>query len=319
MRLGLDAMGGDFAPKASVEGAFLASRDLNPDDRIVLYGDEAVIQHIMDEHGWNSPSIEIIHCPESIGMGEQPTKAYTQKRESSIFIGLHDLKAGKIDAFSSAGNTGAMLVGSVYTINPVPGFIRPCTLALIPKINGGYTFLLAVGTNPDVKTDVLYQFAMIGSIYAESVHGVNNPRVGLLNIGEEDEKGNLFTLSAFNVLKDSNDFNFIGNVEGRDFFNDKADVIVCDGFTGNVVLKQMEAFYRVLVKRGLRDEYIDRFNYEIYGGTPVLGINATVMIGHGISSAAAFRNMLLSSRQVNEAGIPARIKIAIDGYTENKS
>jgi len=319
MRLGLDAMGGDFAPRASIEGAYLATKDLRPDDRIVLYGDEQVIRALLLEGGWESPMFEFVHCTEVIGMAEQPTKAYTFKKDSSIYVGLHDLKNGHIDAFSSAGNTGAMLVGSVYTINPVPGFIRPCTLAIIPKLNGGYTYLLDVGTNPDVKTDVLYQFAMIGSIYAKSVQGINSPKVGLLNIGEEDEKGNLFTISAFRAMQGSTDFNFIGNVEARDFFNDKADVIVCDGFTGNIVLKQMESFYRMLVKRGLRDEYIDRFNYENYGGTPVLGINATVMIGHGISSPAAFRSMILSSKQMAEAEIPELIKKALDGYTQNKS
>lgn len=315
MRLGLDAMGGDFAPRASIEGAFLASKALDPDDRIVLYGDEKVIRNLLSEGGYDSPLFEIVHCSESIAMGEQPTKAYTQKKDSEIYKGLHDLRDRRIDTFCSAGNSGAMLVGSIYTIHPIPGIIRPCTSGIIPKLSGGYTVLLDVGTNPDIKTDVLYQFAIIGSIYASNVLGVQNPGIGLLNLGEEDEKGNIFTISAFRALQNSSDFRFIGNVEGRDFFNDKTDVIVCDGFTGNIVLKQFESFYRLLLKRKIRDEYFDRFNYENYGGTPILGINNTVLIGHGISSPLAFCNMLMACRKVEAAGLPSIIGKAMEGLS----
>jgi glycerol-3-phosphate acyltransferase PlsX len=155
---------------------------------------------------------------------------------------------------------------------------------------------------------VLYQFAVLGSLFAEHVYKIKNPKVALLNIGEEPEKGNLVSQAAHALMKDSKDFNFIGNVEGRDVFNDAADVIVCDGFTGNVVLKQAEAFYTMIRKRKIRDEYFDRFNYEIYGGTPVLGINSTVMIGHGISSDIAVKNMLLLCRDIANANLTEKIK-----------
>ena len=225
-------------------------------------------------------------------MGEHPTKAFSQKPNSSISVGFHLLKEGKIDGFASNGNTGAMLVGSMFSVKAVPGVIRPCITSLLPKENGGIGLILDVGSNADCKPDVLYQFAVLGSIFADHVYGIKNPRVALLNIGEEPEKGNLVAQAAHALMKDSKDFNFIGNVEGRDLFNDQTDVTVCDGFTGNVVLKQAEAFYTMIRKRKINDEYFDRFNYENYGGTPVLGVNKPVIIGHGISNAKAFSNMI---------------------------
>ena len=168
--------------------------------------------------------------------------------------------------------------------------------------------ILDVGINADCKPDVLVQFAVLGSILAEYVYGIKNPKVGLLNIGEESEKGNLVAQAAHALMRESKDFNFIGNVEGRDVFNDKADVIVCDGFTGNIVLKQEEAFYELIQRRGIKDEYFERFNYEIYGGTPVLGINSTVMIGHGISTDIAVKNMIVLTKSVVEAKLSEKIK-----------
>ena len=167
-----------------------------------------------------------------------------------------------------------------------------------------------VGTNADCKPDVLYQFGILGSTFAKHIYNIENPKVGLLNIGEEEEKGNLLTQSAHQLMKGSNDFNFIGNIEGRDVFSDAVDVIVCDGFTGNVVLKEAEAFYELTKKRGIQDEYFDRFNYEIYGGTPILGINSNVMIGHGISSPLAIKNMLLLAYDVVENKLSDKIKQA---------
>jgi glycerol-3-phosphate acyltransferase PlsX len=241
-------------------------------------------------------------------MGEHPLKAYTKKKDSSITVGFRMLKEKKIGSFSSAGNSGAMIVGSIYSTNVIPGIIRPCTSAILPKENGGITILLDVGTNPDPKPDVMYQFAILGSIYAQHVHGIENPKVGLLNIGEEEEKGNLLSQTAFQIMKGSKVFNFIGNIEGRDFLKDKADVIVCDGFTGNVVLKQIESMYRFMTKRGITDNYVNRFNYENYGGTPILGINSSVVVGHGISSALAIKNMLLLSKEIHEAGLSQKIQ-----------
>jgi len=177
--------------------------------------------------------------------------------------------------------------------------------------------LIDVGTNPDAKPDVMYQFGILGSLFSEHVFHVKKPRVGLLNIGSEEKKGSLTAQSAFQMMKDSKDFHFVGNVEGRELFRDNVDVIVCDGFVGNIVLKQVEAMYRVLVKRGIKDAYLDRFNYENYGGTPVLGVNSTVIVGHGISNANAIKKMILMAREVHEAKLSQRIKHALEQYSLN--
>ncbi|MDP1744647.1 MAG: phosphate acyltransferase PlsX [Bacteroidota bacterium] len=310
MKIGIDIMGGDFAPDATVSGAILAYNELPQNVRLVLIGDKEQIISSLTEKGADSNNFDIVHASEVISMGEHPTKAFTQKPNSSISIGFHLLKEGGIDGFASNGNTGAMLVGSMFSVKTIPGVIRPCITSLLPKENGETGLILDVGINADCKPDVLYQFAILGSLFAEHVYGIKKPKVGLLNIGEEPEKGNLISQATHSLMKDTKDFNFIGNVEGRDIFNDLADVIVCDGFTGNVVLKQAEALYTMIKKRGLSDAYFDRFNYENYGGTPVLGINSTVMIGHGISNDIAVKNMLLLTKDIVEAKLSDKIKQA---------
>lgn len=306
-------MGGDYAPSATIKGALLALQALPEGSQIVLIGDESLIKVELEKENADVNTFEVVHAPDVIGMAEHPTKAFVKKPESSISVGFHLLKKGFIDGFASAGNSGAMLVGAFYTIKSITGVIRPSITSILPKENGGVGLILDVGINADCKPDVLNQFAILGSLYAEHVHGISNPKVALLNIGEEEGKGNLLCQSAYNLMKDSEDFNFIGNVEGRDLFNDKADVIVCDGFTGNVVLKQAEAFYALTKKRGLHDEYFDRFNYENYGGTPILGVNGTVIIGHGISNDKAVKNMLLHTAEVVQAKLSEKIKTAFQG------
>jgi phosphate acyltransferase len=318
MRIGLDVMGGDFAPDPMVKGAILAQKELPDTDRIVLIGDESIIKENLNDFGADAGLFEIVHASEVIGMGEQPTRAFTNKPDSSITKGFKLLKHKNIDSFASAGNTGAMLVGSIYSVNVIQGVIRPATTSVMPKENGGVGVLIDVGTNPDSKADVLYQFGLLGSIYAQHVYNISNPKVGLLNIGEEEEKGNLLSQSAFRLMKDTQDFNFIGNIESRDLFKDKADVIVCDGFTGNIVLKQAESMYRLVKKRGIDDEFFNRMNYERYGGTPILGVNGTVIIGHGISNDIAIKNMLLLSRDVFEARISEKITDALSSYMQTK-
>jgi glycerol-3-phosphate acyltransferase PlsX len=313
MRIGLDVMGGDFAPSATIKGAVLALQELENTATLVLIGDESKIKAELVLENVDSNKFEILHAPDLIGMGEHPTKAFVKKPKSSISIGFHLMKEGLIDGFASAGNSGAMLVGAFYTIKSITGVIRPSITSILPKENGGVGLLLDVGINADCKPDVLNQFAILGSLYAEHVHGISNPKVALLNIGEEEGKGNLLTQVAYNLMKDSEEFNFVGNVEGRDLFNESADVIVCDGFTGNIVLKQAEAFYALTKKRGIKDEYFDRFNYENYGGTAILGVNGTVMIGHGISNAKAIKNMLLHTAEVIDAKLSDKIKIAFQG------
>jgi glycerol-3-phosphate acyltransferase PlsX len=310
MNIAIDIMGGDHAPRATVEGAVLAQKELPAHVKLILIGDQDQIIPLLKEFHAEPSSFEIVHTTEVIGMGEHPTRAFSQKPKSSIAIGFHLLKEGKADAFASNGNTGAMLVGSMYTVKTIAGVIRPCITSVLPKENGGFGLILDVGTNADCKPDVLYQFGILGSLCAEYVYGIKTPRVGLLNIGEEPEKGNLVTQAAHAMMKDTKDFNFIGNVEGRDLFDEKVDVIVCDGFTGNVVLKSAEAFYTILRKRKLTDDYFDRFNYENYGGTPVLGINSNVIIGHGISNEIAVKNMLKLAKDVAEAKLHEKIKQA---------
>jgi phosphate acyltransferase len=280
-------------------------------ERVVLFGDEEIIRNYLDSAVLNSGRVEIVHAPDTITMSDKPIKAFQSKPESTIVKGFEWLKSGKIDAFSSAGNSGAMMVGAVHIINTVPGVIRPASLVMIPKLSGGNNIILDVGTNPDAKHDVLYQYGFLGSLYAKNILGIENPKVGLLNIGEEEKKGNLLVQSTYQLMKDTNTFNFVGNVEGRDLFGDKADVVVCDGFTGNIVIKQIQAMYRIMEKHGILDEYFSRFNYEIYGGSPIIGINQTVVIGHGISSPLAIKNMMLLSRDIASSSLSEKINLAI--------
>lgn len=312
MKIGIDIMGGDFAPDATVSGAILAQKLLPSTVRLVLIGDEEKIKSCLTKGGASVTDFDIVHAPEVITMGEHPTKAFSQKPNSSIVLGFSLLKEKKIDAFASNGNTGAMLVGSMFSAKTISGVIRPCITSILPKEDGSMGLILDVGINADCKPDVLYQFGVLGSLFAQHVYGIKNPKVGLLNIGEEPEKGNLVSQAAHGLMKDSKDFNFIGNVEGRDIFGDMSDVVVCDGFTGNIVLKQAEALYTTLKRRGLSDDYFERYNYENYGGTPILGINSTVMIGHGISNDVAVKNMLLLTRDIVEAQLSDKIKQAFE-------
>ncbi len=310
MKIGIDILGGDFAPEAPILGAIRAFDELPKEIKIVLIGDENQIKNNLEKNKRAISDFEIVHAPDVIGMGEHPTKAFSQKPNSSIAVGFKMLKEGTLDAFASTGNTGAMLVGSMFSVKAVPGVIRPCITSILPKENGNYSIILDVGSNADCKPDVLYQFGILGSLMAENIYKISNPKVALLNIGEESEKGNLVAQAAYTLMKDSKDFNFIGNIEGRDLFNGKADVIVCDGFTGNIVLKQAESFYTMIKKRGRSDEYFDRFNYENYGGTPILGINSNVIIGHGISNDVAIKNMILLAKDVVESKLSEKIKQA---------
>jgi glycerol-3-phosphate acyltransferase PlsX len=309
MKIGLDIMGGDFAPKAAVLGAIAAQKSLSANQTLVLFGDKAQALPFLAEEGVSPDIFEFVHTTEMIGMGEHGTKSVLQKPNSSISLGFQYLKDGKIDSFASAGNTGAMLVGAIFSVKPVPGVIRPAVATNVPKLGSGFGIMLDVGANADCKPEVLAQFGILGSLYAEHVYHIQNPKVGLMNLGEEEEKGNVLTQSTFPLLKKT-DINFIGNIEGRDLFNDKADVIVCDGFTGNVMLKLAETFYILTLKKGFKDEFFDRFNYEQYGGSPILGVNAPVLIGHGISSPEAIKNMVLLSRTMIETQFVDKIKEA---------
>jgi phosphate acyltransferase len=302
MKIALDAMGGDFAPEATVMGAILASSVLPDNVRLVLIGDEVKINEIIHREHSDPSRFDILHSEEVITMGDHPAKAFSKKQKSSIVMGFGLLTSGKIDAFASAGNTGAMMVGSMFMVKSIPGVIRPCISAQVPNIAGGSATLLDVGINPDCRPDVLYQYGMLGSLYARHVFHIENPKVCLLNLGAEEEKGNLITKATYELMKGTNHFNFAGNIEGNEIFNEgRADVIVCDGFVGNVILKEAEALYTLIKRRKITDEFFERFNFENYGGTPVLGINMPVIIGHGISNAIAIKNMLVHTKDVVEA------------------
>ncbi|MDB2362077.1 MAG: phosphate acyltransferase PlsX [Flavobacteriales bacterium] len=307
VRIGIDIMGGDFAPEATIDGSVLALPHLADKVDLVLIGDESLIKSKLQKHNLQEDTFEIVHAPENIEMGEHPTKALVKKPNSSIAVGFHLLKKGKIDGFASAGNTGAMFVGGYMSVKPIPGILRPCISSVLPKLDGGVNVILDVGANADCKADVLYQFGILGSLFAEHVCGITSPRVGLLNIGEEETKGNMLTIAAHELMSDSRDFNFCGNIESRHLFDDKCDVIVCDGFSGNVILKQAESIYNLIEKRNIKDEYFNRFNYENYGGTPILGLNKTVVIGHGISNKIAIKNMIVLTADVVEADLTTKI------------
>lgn len=302
-------MGGDYGPEATVKGAILARQKISSETGIVLIGDESIIRKIMAEESASSDGFEIVHSPEFIEMGENPSKSFVKKPNSSIAIGFGMLAKGLVQAFASAGNTGAMLVGAMYTVKSVPGVLRPCITGVMPRPNGKSGVLLDVGLNADCKPEILYQFGILGSVYAEFVFNINNPRVGLINIGEEEEKGNILTKAAFELMKGTKQFNFVGNVEGFDVFDDgKADVMVCDGFVGNVLLKAGESFYPLSQSQGMKGEFFERFNFENYGGSPILGVNGNVIIGHGASNPKAIMNMLILSKEVAEANLPEKFQ-----------
>ena len=312
MKIGLDVLGGDYAPNSNILGAIEAQKVLNEGQRIVLLGDEEEIKKRIVEAGADITLFDYVHAPENISMHEHPTKAITQKPNSSVAKGFDLLRSGELDSFASAGNTGAMLVGAMFSVKTIPGVLRPAIATNVPKLKNGFGILLDVGANADCKPEMLNQFALLGSLYSEHVYGINNPKVGLLNIGEEEEKGNQLTIATYPLLKSNTKINFIGNAEGRDLFTDHADVFVCDGFTGNVVLKLAESFYVVTLKKGFKDEFFDRFNYEEYGGSPILGVNAPVIIGHGISTPKAIKNMVLLSKDMIESKFIDKIKSAFN-------
>ncbi|MBP7407958.1 MAG: phosphate acyltransferase PlsX [Flavobacteriales bacterium] len=311
MRIGLDIMGSDHGPVVPIRAALLAAKELPAEVRLVLIGDADAIKKGLVAEGGDAAAFDIVASQDDITFDDNPTKALQAKPRSSISLGFHLMKEGKLDAFASTGNTGAMLVGSIFSIKPIPGVIRPCIPTLVPKEGGGLGVLLDVGANADCKADVLAQFGLLGSMLAEHVYHIPAPKVGLLNIGEEEKKGDLLRQATYELMRDQQQYQFVGNVEGRDLFTDKADVMVCDGFTGNVVLKVIEGFHDLLEAHGVDDAFLHRFNYENYGGLPVLGVNGNVIIGHGISSELAVKSMIMATREVVDSKLNERIREAL--------
>jgi phosphate acyltransferase len=310
MNIGIDMMGGDFAPAEAVKGVQQYSNQAT-NSNIFCIGNETEVRSLFGNTLASLPNLHFIHASEVIGYNEHPTKALKEKPNSSISIGFHLLATGKIDAFISAGNTGAMLVGAMFSIKAIEGVLRPTIATVVPKLSGKTGLIADVGLNADCKPEQLNQFAILGSLYAQHIMGIEHPKVGLVNVGEEEGKGNILAQATYPLLKENTQLQFIGNIEGRDFFNDKADVMVCDGFTGNIVLKMAETLYDVAVARNVNtDEYFNRFHYENYGGTPVLGVAKPVIIGHGISSAVAFKNMLVLAEKMIATDVCGKMKTA---------
>ena len=311
LKIGLDAMGGDFAPEAAVKGAVMASAEIGADSKIVLFGDKERIEAILAGENCPADRFEIVPTTEVIEMGDHPAKAFQQKADSSITGGFAHLAKGAIQGFASAGSTGAMMVGSMQVIKPIDGIIRPTISSLVPTVAGRPALLLDVGLNGDCKPEVLNQYGLIGSIYAEAVLGIERPRVAVLNIGEEETKGNSQSKATYELLKADGRIDFVGNVEASYLFTGKvADVVVCDGFVGNTVLKMAEGLYHINKKLGGGNAFWDAMNYENVGGTPVLGVNAPVVIGHGISSPKAIRSMILSTERCITADLTAKLQRA---------
>jgi glycerol-3-phosphate acyltransferase PlsX len=308
MTIGIDMMGGDFAPLEAVKGVQLYLSGHSSPANLLLIGDKEQIEKQLAAYNIQDEHIKIVHAEQVIDMHEHPTKALKEKQKSSIAIGFHLLASGKIDAFISAGNTGAMLVGALFTIKVLEGVIRPAISSIIPKADGGSGLLLDVGLNADCKPEQLNQFAIMGTVYARHILGIDDPKVGLINVGEEEGKGNLLSQATYPLLKANKHINFIGNIEGRDILLNKADVIVSEGFTGNIILKMAESLYEISQKKKVEDEYFERFNFETYGGTPVLGVAKPVIIGHGISGAKAFMNMILLAQLMIEKNVMQKMK-----------
>jgi phosphate acyltransferase len=308
MNIGLDMMGGDFSPLEVVKGVQLYLRESPANAVLWLIGDEQQVRPLLMEQGIPAEAVRIVHTSQVIEMNEHPTRALKEKQQSSIAIGFQLLATGKTDAFISAGNTGAMLVGAHLSLKPIEGILRPTISTVLPKDNGQTGVLLDVGVNADCKPENLNQFAVLGSLYAEHILGIARPRVGLLNIGEEEGKGNILTKAAYPLLKENRHIHFIGNIEGRDLLIDKADVMVCEGYTGNVILKLAESLYDIASRHRIESEFFDRFDFEYYGGTPLLGVTKPVIIGHGISHGKSFVNMMKLAQKMLETDLLGKMK-----------
>ena len=311
-------MGGDYAPLEAVKGASLAAASLAGVE-LVLFGSKTAIEEVCNSEGIDINQFEIVDTPDVIEMAEHPVKALVSKPNSSIAQGFLQLAHHKIDAFLSAGNTGAMLVGSIQYLKLVDGCDRPCLTAAIPRVNNYPGLLLDVGANADCKPEHLEKFALLGNLMYSMMYKVDQPKIGLLNIGEESEKGNLLTKATHVLLSQTQGINFVGNVEGRDIFGDHADVVVCDGFSGNVIIKLCEGIYYRLVKRGVQDDYLDQFNFKHYGGSVVLGVNAPVIVGHGITKSETFLKMIELAQETVQSQLTNKIQKAMSRFIASQA
>jgi len=326
MNIAIDAMGGDLAPRSTVEGALLYDKDTAGKHHLVLMGDKDTLESEIEKHHFNKPkNISIHHTTQIVEMGDSPTIALKQKKDSSLMKGLQLHRDGKVDALVSAGNTGAQMVGSLFILGRMEGVLRPALGSFLPS-EGGMVLLIDVGANVDSRPIHLLQFGLMGSIFINYIIGIKNPRVALLSIGEEKSKGNELVISA-NALMESRLPNFIGNIEGRDILHGKADVIVVDGFVGNTILKFAESIMTVfgssfkrsvgknifsllgafMVKHVFK-EMKSSFDYEEYGGVPLLGVNGISIICHGRSTSKAIKNAIQVAVDIGEKQVNLHIQ-----------
>lgn len=327
MRIALDAMGTDRAPAVEVEGAVAALGEFGDALEMVLVGDRAAIEAELGRYP-DAPRarIEIVHAADRIAMGDMPAQAVRRKPDSSIAVGLGLHRRGEVDAFISAGSTGAVMAGSLLLLRPLPGVDRPAVGAVFPTTTG-HTLVLDAGANIETRPQHLVQFAHLGTIYAQDLMGKERPRVGLLNIGEEPEKGDERTVETHRLLAGQSRLNFVGNIEGRDIIAGKCDVLICDGFVGNVLLKFYEsvaAFIIGLLERELEasgaeldlGKIFRLLDYTEYGGAPLLGVNGVTVICHGGSPPRAIQNAIRVAYQAVETGMVSHIERQLSRLNE---
>jgi len=333
-RVIIDAMGGDFAPLNNVLGALQAVNEVKDID-LFLVGNSDGINRVLSERNVSFKKENIIHADRVIEMGENPTQALKSKPDSSLMIGAGLVRDHKADALLSAGNTGAMMAASTLMLGRIPGVGRPTIGAEMPNVNGT-CYLYDVGAGKDSRPQHLFEYAVMGSLYAREIGGIDNPSVGVLSMGEEEGKGNETSEAASKLLRQSS-LNFIGNVEGRDILTGKVDVVVCDGFVGNIILKFGEAVPRLLkyllsetakenftdklkiwLTRGTLRKALKRLDYQEYGGVPLLGVRGISIIGHGSSTPKAIKNMVLRAKEMYDKDLLGKIENSLSQYSEKK-
>ncbi len=333
--IALDTMGADFSPHNEVAGAIEVVKESKGRFKVLLVGKkESLNAEIKYQQDFPTESIEVVDAQEVIEMGDEPVHAIREKRNSSIVVGLQAVKQKQADAFVSAGNTGAVMSGGTLELGRIFGVSRPMIGSQFPRSAGGFTLVFDVGATVDAKPHWLKEYGIMGSIYAKNIFGITNPTVALLSVGEEKSKGNELVLEAAKLLE-ATDINFIGNVEGRDILNGKCDVILCDGYTGNVILKFAESVLpslRTRIKKYSEKSFVHKikagitasvlrsslkdFDYQEYGGVPLLGVNGVVIIGHGSSTPRAIRTMLLRAEEMVKKDMVATIAKAFEKVQE---
>jgi len=299
VRIGIDIRGGDHAPSAVLEGIKKVANQLGQKTQLHLYGLEQDFADLSEDFVFHP-------CTDAIAMDEHPVRAMQQKPNSTLLRGMQDLASAKIDSFASAGHSGALMVAAMQMLGLYDGLSRPAVVSIFPKLNGGRTVVLDVGINVDAKDEQFLEFARLGKAYAQSVLSLNSPKVALLNTGSEASKGNLQYQRVYKLLQEQEP-SFVGNAEARDLFSLEADVLVCDGFTGNMLLKQTESFFSLSRELGLKNEFLELLNYESYGASPILGVKGKVLLAHGASGPEAIKNMILSAESFASANFAEQI------------